>query len=87
MICSTAHGLENAPAGHDHTLKCGDRGHFHEHAELSKGMGPEGQIPLAPYQGRGRYPALERGRVCLPLRALTEYVPPAEGQVMRSPPQ
>ena len=28
---------------------------------------PEERIPLAPYQGRGRYPAHERGRVCLPL--------------------
>ena len=32
---------------------------------------PEERIPspLAPYQGRGRYPAHEKGRVCLPLAA------------------
>ena len=29
---------------------------------------PKARIPLAPYQGRGRYPAHEKGRVCLPLR-------------------
>ena len=47
----------------------------HENAELSKGAGPEEQIPLVPYQRRGRYPAHERGRVCLPLRALTGIRP------------
>ena len=30
-------------------------------------MGPEEQVPLAPYQGRGWCPAHERGRVCLPI--------------------
>ena len=49
----------------------------HENAELSKGTCPEERFPLAPYQGRGQYPAHERGRcrVCLPLRALTGVRP------------
>ena len=29
---------------------------------------PETRIPLAPNQGRGRYPAHEKGRACLPLQ-------------------
>jgi hypothetical protein len=33
------------------------------------------EFPWRPYQGRGRYPAHEKGRVCLPLRALTGIRP------------
>ena len=40
----------------------------HANAELSQGTSPEERIPLAPYQGRGRYPAHEKDRVCLPLK-------------------
>ena len=47
----------------------------HANAELSTGTGPEGQLPLAPYQGRGRYPAHKRGRVRLPLGALAGVRP------------
>ena len=30
---------------------------------------PEARFSLAPYQGKGRYPAHKKDRVCLPLRA------------------
>ena len=55
----------------------------HANAELSKGTSStestilrparalKSELPLRPsYQGRDRYPAHKRGRVCLPLRAL-----------------
>ena len=62
-----AHGLENALASQH--LSVVTRG-ASTHAELSMGMGPEAQnAPWRPYQGRGRYPAHEKDRVCLPLRA------------------
>ena len=58
------------------TLKCVVTRGASTHAELSRGMGPEAQnAPWRPYQGRGRYPAHEKGRVCLPLRALTGIRP------------
>ena len=57
------------------TLRCGDlsvvTGGASTHAGLSRGMGPEAQnAPWSPYQGRGRYPVHERGRVCLPWKGL-----------------
>ena len=36
-------------------LKCGDKGYFYKHAELSRGMGPEAQnVPWHPYYGTDR---------------------------------
>ena len=62
------HGLENALANQH--LSVVTRG-VSTHAELSRGMGPEEQnAPWRPYQGRGRYPAHEKDRVCLPRLSL-----------------
>ena len=41
--------------------KCGDKGCFHEHTELSRGMGPEAQIPLALLPREGSVSGVRKG--------------------------
>ena len=67
QLCSysTAHGLENAPANNDQHLKYGDKVYLHKHAELSRSMGLEVQIPLAPLPREGSVSGAQKG-TCLP---------------------
>ena len=67
----------------------GDKGYFHEHAELSKGMGPEEQVPLVPLPREGSVSGAQKGPHLPAFKGglWQEYVLPAEGHVMLSPPQ
>ena len=68
-ILKTGHVFTQQPDCHgkpDQHLKCGDKGCFHEHAELSRGIWAlKCKFPWHPYQGRGSVSGAQKG-ACLP---------------------